>query len=64
MTILAKDCRVKLNRESVYLHGRHVTEFLTNSCVFAYTAKKGMVVLTTEWLPWLQETVVYFGIRG
>jgi len=26
--------------------------------------KKSLVVLTTEWLPWLQETVVYFGIRG
>ena len=30
MTILAKDCHVKLNRESVYLLGRHVSEFLTN----------------------------------
>ena len=28
------------------------------------TAKKSLVVLITEWLPWLQETVVYFGIRG
>ena len=28
MTILAKECRVKLNGESVYLHGRHVKEFL------------------------------------
>ena len=36
MTILVKDCRVKLNRESVYLHGRQVTEFLSNSCVLAY----------------------------
>ena len=25
MTILAKDCRVKLNGESIYLHGMHVT---------------------------------------
>ena len=35
MTILAKDCRVKSNEESIYLHGRHVTEFLTISCMFA-----------------------------
>ena len=35
MIILAKHCYVKLNGESVYLHGRHVTEILTNSCVFA-----------------------------
>ena len=26
--------------------------------------KKRWVVLTTEWLPWMQETMVYFGIRG
>ena len=36
ITILAKDYRVKLNGESIYLHGRHVTEFLTNSCMLAY----------------------------
>ena len=36
MTILAKDCHVKMNGESVYLHGRHVTGFLMNSCMFAY----------------------------
>ena len=36
MTILVKDCHVKLDGESIYLHGRHVTEFLTNSCMFAY----------------------------
>ena len=24
------------NRESIYQHGRHLTEFLTNSCMFAY----------------------------
>ena len=36
MTILATYCHIKLNRESVYLHGQHVTEFLTNSCVLAY----------------------------
>ena len=35
-TILSNDCCFKLNRESVYLHGRHVTDFLTNCCVFAY----------------------------
>ena len=23
-------------QESVHLHGRHETEFLTNSCMFAY----------------------------
>ena len=36
MIILAKDYRVKLNEKNVYLHGWHVTEFLTNCCVFAY----------------------------
>ena len=36
MTILVKDCRAKLNGESVYLHGGHVIEFLTNTHVFAY----------------------------
>ena len=35
MTILAKDCHVKLNGESVYLHVQNVTEYLTNSCMFA-----------------------------
>ena len=24
------------NRESIYLHGWHLVEFLTNSCMFAY----------------------------
>ena len=36
MTILATHCHVKLNRESIYLNGQHVTEFLTNSCMFVY----------------------------
>ena len=25
--------------------------------------KKRLAVLTTEWLPWLQDTMVHFGIR-
>ena len=35
MTIQAKDCCVKSSEESIYLHGQHVTEFLTISCMFA-----------------------------
>ena len=30
----------------------------------ADTLQRKFGCLTTEWLPWLQETVVYFGIRG
>ena len=33
-------------------------------CEMLLHCKKSLVVLITEWLPWLQETVVYFGIRG
>ena len=33
---IAKHCHVKLNGESVNLHGQNVTKFLTNSCMFAY----------------------------
>ena len=37
MTIqLAKECRVKLNRETVHLHGRHETKFPTNSYMFVW----------------------------
>ena len=34
--IQAKDCHVKLDGKSAYLHGRHVIKFLTDSWVLAY----------------------------
>ena len=57
MTILAKDCHVKFERESVYLHGQHVTEFLTNSCMFAYNVWQCAHV--SFW--WLECVNNYFG---
>ena len=62
MTILAKDCHVKLNGESVYLHGWHVTDFLSNFCMFAYqwhcmTMWTCNILIVIQKLCWWRSTI-------
>ena len=59
---IAKDCHVKLNGESVYLHGWHVADFVSNFCMFAYqwhcmTMWTCNILIVIQKLCWWRSTI-------